>query len=138
MIIDESIQFGDKKLLLAAAFPEEKVAEKRAVGFKDLTPLLLQVGKSWKSSDTGNLLAESIERAQISCVVSDGGNNLRKAAKSLNIKHIQDVNHKFSLIIRDVLEKDETFGRYTKEPAAMRAKLSMSKQFRIVPPNQSG
>jgi hypothetical protein len=105
LIIDESIQFGDKKLLLAIAFPEEKVAEKRAVGFQDLTPLILQVGKSWKSADISDLLPGSIEKEQIPYVVSDGGNNLRKAVKDINIKHIQNVNHKFSLIIRDVLEK---------------------------------
>ena len=47
---------------------------------------------------------------------------------------MQDINYKFSLIIRDVFEENETFKTYTKELAAMRAGLSMSKLARTVPP----
>jgi hypothetical protein len=136
LVIDESIQFGNKKLLLVVAFPEEQVLQERAIGFNDLTPLILQVGESWKSADISDLLMESIETKQISYVISDGGNNLKGAIKKLNVKHINDINHKFSLIIRDVFEENEAFQTYTKALAAMRAKLSLSKQARIVPPKQ--
>jgi hypothetical protein len=136
LIIDESIQFGNKKLLLTVAFPEENVSTKRATRFNALTPLILQLGESWKAVDISDLLRSSIDTGQISYVISDGGSNLKSAVKKLTIKHIQDVNHKFSLIIRDVFDENAIFQTYTKALAEMRTKLSMSKQARIVPPKQ--
>lgn len=136
LIMDESIQFGNKKLLLVLAFPEEIIQKKQALTYSDLTPLVLQVGESWKSADIAALIKESIDFQQISYVISDAGSNLKGAIKLLGCEHIEDVNHKFSLIIRDVFEENETFKYYVKELAGMRAKLSMSKMARIVPPNQ--
>jgi hypothetical protein len=136
LIIDESIQFGNKKLLLAISFPEKRVMEGRALSFKDITPTVMQVGESWKCDGIANAVKASINPEQISYVISDGGSNLLNGIKFLNCKHIPDVNHRFSLIIKNIYEKDEIFIQYTGELASMRARLSMSKYAQIVPPNQ--
>ncbi|MDR1339155.1 MAG: hypothetical protein LBK58_03765 [Prevotellaceae bacterium] len=135
-VIDESIQSGNKKLLLSISFPEKRVMEGRALSFKDITPTVMQVGESWKCDGIANAIKASINPEQISYVISDGGNNLLNGIKSLNCKHISDVNHKFSLIIKNIYEKDEIFIQYTKELASMRARLSMSKYAQTVAPNQ--
>jgi hypothetical protein len=136
LVVDESIQFGNKKLLLAIAFPEKRVKEGGSLSFKDITPVMMQVSESWKSNDIADAIKASINPEQISYVISDEGSNLLNGIKSLSCKHIPDVNHRFSLIVKNIYENDAIFIRYTKELASMRAKLSMSKYARIVPPNQ--
>jgi hypothetical protein len=136
LVVDESIQFGNKKLLLVIAFPEKRVKEGGSLSFKDITPVVMQVSESWKSEGIAGVIKASINPEQIAYVISDGGSNLLNGVKHLSCKHIPDVNHRFSLIIKNIYENDAIFIRYTKELASMRAKLSMSKHARIVPPNQ--
>ena len=81
-------------------------------------------------------ISRNIDTERISYAVSDNVNNLVKTFELLKITHIEDINHKFSWIMQKVFENNELFISYTKELSGMRAKLSMSKYARIVPPNQ--
>ncbi|MDR0288341.1 MAG: hypothetical protein LBI03_11640, partial [Clostridiales bacterium] len=136
LILDESIQFGNKKLLLVLAVPENRCSKPGALSYKDLTPLVLKVSHSWKSEDIIPVIKEHIDLEQISYCIFDTGSNLTSAIKSLECKHIADVNHKISLIIKQVFEDSELFNNYVKALALLRAQKSMSKIARIVPPNQ--
>jgi hypothetical protein len=136
LILDESVQFGDKKLLLALAVPEGRCSQKKALSYKDLIPLVLKVGTSWKSKDIFNEINQSIDIKQISYCISDTGSNLICTSKLLNSTHIVDVNHKFSSIIKSVFEKNSLFISYTKALSLIRSQKSISKYARIVPPNQ--
>jgi hypothetical protein len=44
----------------------------------------------------------------------------------LGIKHIEDVGHKFSWIIKETLEKQDDFEAYTKLLSGLRGKLPCS------------
>jgi hypothetical protein len=101
-----------------------------------VTPVVMQVSESWKSEGIAGAIKASINPEQISYVISDGGSNLLNSVKYLNYKHIPDVNHRFSLIVKNIYENDAIFIRYTQALASMRARLSMSKYARIVPPNE--
>ena len=136
LILDESIQFGNKKLLLVVAVPEHRCRHGNALSYRDLTPLVLQVSDSWKSEDIVPVIKQHIDLTQIAYCISDNGNNLTCAIKSLKCKHIQDINHMFSLIIQSVFGKNTLFNDYTKALSLLRAQKSMSKIARIVPPNQ--
>jgi hypothetical protein len=136
LIADESIQFGNKKLLLILAVPENRCKENKALSFSDLTPLILKVSASWKSDDITSEIRKHIDPKQITYCISDNGSNLTLAFKSLNCKHIMDINHKFSLIIKSVFENNTLFIDYTKALSQLRAQKSMSKMARIVSPNQ--
>jgi hypothetical protein len=136
LIVDESIQFGNKKLLVAFAVPEDRCGRDKALSYKDLTPLVLKVGASWKSEHVVSAIGEHIDSEQIAYCVSDSGSNLTNAFNTLNCTHIDDVNHKFSLILKSIFEKDASFTEYTKALALLRAQKSMSKMARIVSPNQ--
>jgi len=136
LIIDESIQFGNKKLLLVVAVPSDFRFEKRAVGYHDLTPLIIKVSDSWKSEDIARELSSHIALDRISYAVSDNGNNLVKTFEQLKIRHMEDINHKFSCIMQKVFENNELFISYTKQLSGMRGKLSISRYARIVPPTQ--
>jgi len=54
----------------------------------------------------------------------------------MKCKHISDINHKFSLIIQSVFEKNQNLDDYTKALKLLRSQKSVSKMARIVPPNQ--
>ena len=136
LIVDESIQFGNKKLLVVFAVPEHRCSQSKALSYKDLTPLVLKVSASWKSANVVSAIREHIDPEQISYCVSDTGSNLICAINALKCKHIPDVNHKFSLMMQSIFENDVHFTEYTKALSSLRAQKSMSKMARIVPPNQ--
>ena len=136
LIVDESIQFGNKKLLLVFAVPETVCSNGKALLYKDLTPLVLKVISSWKSADIVSAISSHIDLNRIAYCVSDTGSNLTCAFKDLKCKHIPDINHKFSLIMQSVFEKDVRFNGYTKALSLLRAQKSMSGIARIVPPSQ--
>jgi len=136
LIADESIQFGNKKILLVIAVPERKCREGKVLSYTDAVPLVLKVSASWKSEEITAEIKEHIDLKQISYCISDAGCNLICAFKSLKCTHIHDINHKFSLIIQSVFEKNPLFIQYTKSLSLLRAQKSMSKIARIVPPNQ--
>jgi len=136
LIADESIQFSDKKLLFITAVPIDKEFENGYLTYSDLTPLVLRVSNSWKSGDIAKAISQNIDIKQVAYAVSDLGGNLVKAFKSLGIIHIEDINHKFSWMMQRIFENNETYKSYAKQLSDMRAKLSMSKTARIVPPNQ--
>jgi len=136
LIADESIQFGNKKLLLVLAVPEQRCSQGKALCYHDVTPLVLKVSSSWKSDDIKSAIIQHIDIENISYCISDTGNNLTRTFMLLGCKHIADVNHKFSLIIQSVFENNDLLNHYTKSLSAIRAQKSMSKNARIVPPNQ--
>jgi hypothetical protein len=136
LIADESIQFGNKKILLVMAVPGRRCSEGKALTFTDAVPLVLKVSASWKSEEIATEIKNHIDLEQVSYCVSDAGSNLTCAFKSLNCIHIPDVNHKFSLMIQSVFEKNPRFVQYTKNLALLRAQKSMGRIARIVPPNQ--
>jgi hypothetical protein len=136
LIADESIQFGNKKLLFVLVVPENRCKQSKALSYSDLTPLVLKVSASWKSEDIASQIQQHIDLKQIAYCISDNGSNLTLAFKSLNCKHIIDVNHKFSLIIQSVFENNTPLNDYTKALSLLRAQKSMSKIARIVSPNQ--
>ena len=136
LIADESIQFGNKKLLLVLAVPEERCNTGQALTYSDLKPLVLKVSESWKSEDVAAEIRNHIGLKQIAYCISDSGSNLTRAFKLLKRKYIPDINHKFSRIVQSTFEEDPLFIGYTKALASLRAQRSMSKIARIVPPNQ--
>lgn len=136
LIVDESIQFGNKKLLAVLAVPASKQNLGRALTYKDLVPVILKASESWKANEIESEIRSCMDVEQVLYIVSDNGNNLKSSYSLLGIKHIEDVGHKFSWIIKEALEKQDDFEAYTKLLSGLRGKLSMSKYAHIVPPNQ--
>jgi hypothetical protein len=136
LIADESIQFGNKKILLVLVVPERTCSTGKALTYSVVAPLVLKVSDSWKSEEIVSEIKKHIDLEQISYCISDTGSNLTCAFKSMNCTHIPDINHKFSLMIQSVFEKNPLFIQYTKDLASIRSQKSMSRIARIVPPNQ--
>jgi len=103
---------------------------------QDLVPVILKSSESWKCDEIADEIKAHINLDQILYVVSDNGNNLKSSYDKLGLKHIEDVGHKFSWIIKEVYEKQAEFEEYTKQLSGMRVKLSISKFSHVIPPNQ--
>lgn len=88
LIADESIQFGNKKLLLVLAVPALRCCQSKALRYNDITPLVLKVSDSWKSEAIASEIKRHIDLGQISYCITDTGSNLTRAFKLLNCKHI--------------------------------------------------
>ena len=136
LIIDESVQFGNKKLLVALAVNESKLRLQQALNYKDLIPLTIKASESWKSEAIKEEILSHIDVRQISYAVSDNGNNLKGCYQLMGLLHIEDVGHKFSWFIKQVFEKQIDFEGYTKHLSGLRGKLSLTRVAHIIPPNQ--
>lgn len=136
LIIDESVQFGNKKLLVALAVKESIIKLKRVLTYNDLIPLTIKASESWKAEEIEKEIRSRIDLTQISYVVSDCGNNLKSSYNLMGLIHVEDVGHKFSWFIKEIFEKQEKFEGYTKQLSGLRGKLSLSKFAHIIPPNQ--
>jgi len=136
LIIDESVQFGNKKLLVVLAVKESEIKTGRALGYKDVIPLVIKASTSWKSEEIKAEINSCIDLKQISYGVSDNGNNLKGCYQLMGLVHIEDIGHKFSWFMKQVFEKYPDFESYTKHLSGLRGKLSLSKFAHVIPPNQ--
>lgn len=132
LIIDESIQFGNKKLMAVLS----SSVRTKTLTYLDLIPLVLKSSTSWKSEEIKQEIINSIDVKDVEYVVCDNGNNLKSTCSILNLVHVEDVNHKISGIIKSVYENDPVFESYTKHLSGLRGKLSLSKVAHLIPPNQ--
>jgi hypothetical protein len=114
LIADESIQFGNKKLLFITVVPVNREFDKGYLTYSGLTPLVLQASSSWKSEDIANAISQSIDIKQVAYAVSDLGSNFVKAFNSLGIVHIEDINHKFSWIMQRIFANNAMYKSYAR------------------------
>lgn len=136
LIIDESVQFGNKKLLVVLAVKESEIKPGSPLGYKDLIPLVIKASTSWKSDEIKAEISSCIDLKQVSYGVSDNGNNLKGCYQLMGLTHIEDIGHKFSWFMKQAFEKYPDFKGYTKHLSGLRGKLSLSKFAHLIPPNQ--
>lgn len=137
IILDESIQLGNDKVLVIFGIRESKIDFSRPLRFQDLTPLR-QISKSkW----TGEIIKEELsslekEIGTISYAVGDYGNNIRKALKMMNILHVHDITHKVALIIKKIFKDNIEYNTIIENMSEMRVRLAQSDIAFIIPPKQ--
>jgi len=88
LIIDESIQIGQEKLLVIMGVQLGKIDFKRPLQYGDLTPLCSMARPKWQAEDISVIIDElKKEIGEVVYLLSDCGNNLKKlrAYKKLNI-----------------------------------------------------
>ena len=99
---------------------------------------VLYVGSSqeWKGLAIEKELAKIAENKNIKYIVSDQGNNLRKAYKSLNYVHIEDCTHILANYLKRIYEKDSDFEAFRKLIAKLRQAWNLSKnKSKYMPPS---
>ncbi len=137
IILDESVQFGQEKLLLIYGVNLDHIDFSRPLEFADLTPLTIKAAKSWNAENIKSEIDLIKERiGKIKYAVADQGSSIKKALKLSEIPHVHDVTHKISLIMEHKYKKDQRFVDFTKRMAKMRGSLCLSKVAHVLPPIQ--
>ena len=137
IILDESIEFGNDKMLVVLGIRERDINPNKALQYQDLECLALKISSSWKGVEIKEVLDEVKSKVgEIKYAIADMGNALKKALAISEISHVEDLNHKLSWIIKNIFEKNVEFIAYTKQLAHLRKTLALSKMSHILPPIQ--
>lgn len=137
VILDESVQFGQSKLLLVYGIRQSKIDFSRPLRYQDLSPLLLMCRSSWNGETIKTQLMDI--QKQIGCikyVVADHGNNIKKAVKLVGIPHVYDLTHRISLSLEHIYKDDPGFKELTKQMGQLRRDQSLGKLAHVLPPAQ--
>jgi hypothetical protein len=137
IILDESIEFGNEKMLAILGVREKDIDFNRPLHYQDLECLDLKISSSW----TGEKIKDEINKTrehigEIKYAVADMGNAIKKSLNLADIPHVEDLTHKLSWIIKQIYEKDPDFIAYTKRLAYLRGSIPLSKLSYILPPAQ--
>lgn len=138
VMLDESVQFGQNKLLVIYGLRECNIDFIRPLNYRDLTPLLLKSKSSW----SGEFIKETLEDVlgniggNIIYAVADQGNTIKKALRLMNIPHIYDLTHRIALSLEHIYRKDSEFRAYTERLTYLRRSEVLGKMSHVLPPLQ--
>lgn len=137
ILLDESIEFGNKKMLVVLGIREKDMNPNKALQYQDLECLALKISNSWKGVEIKKVLDKVASKVgKIKYAIADMGNAIKKALAISNISHVEDLTHKLSWIIKNIFEKNEEFIAYTKQLSHLRKTMALSKMSHILPPAQ--
>jgi hypothetical protein len=137
--VDESISFGSEKILLILGISVDNIPKARSLSHRDMEVLGVAVGNEWKGEQVAKELIKIAATKTIKYVVSDEGNNLRKAYKNLNYKHIEDCTHILANHLKRLYQEDEDFKLFSQLIGKLRQKWNLSKDHsQYMPPSMRG
>ncbi len=137
ILIDESVEFGNDKLLVLLGIREAHIDFSRPLNYQDMTCLKLIASSSWTGEQINEVIHElTSEIGNIKYAVADMGNAIKKALRLAPIPHVHDINHKLSWFIKELVKDDTDFHAYTKKLARLRGSMPLSKVSYILPPQQ--
>lgn len=137
MIIDDSIKFGTKKILLIFGLRAGEIDFSRPLQFSDLTTLHI----SAEESVSGDLIQKKLDLVKkevgvIDFAVSDMAGSIRKGLRQSSLIHVPDITHKIATFLEATYKELPEFKKYTKAMHRMRVTKSMSSVAYVVPPKQ--
>lgn len=137
--VDESISFGSEKMLLILGVPSENIPKERCLSHEDMQVLFVGASQEWKAEHIEEQLSKIAVHQDIAYVVSDQGNNLRKAYKLLNYTHIEDCTHVLANALKKIYGKDAEFEMFRKLIGKLRQDWNLSKtKSQYMPPTMRG
>lgn len=137
--VDESICFGSEKILLVLGVDTDALPKDRSLVHSDMQVLYVGVSQEWKGAQIAEELKKIAARSPIDYVVSDQGNNLKKAYAALCYVHIEDCTHIFANYLKKLYQKEETFQGFSQLIGRLRKKWNLSKQNSgYMPPSMRG
>ncbi len=137
IIIDESVQFGQNKLLVIYGIEKNKIRFNHPINYYDLDPLVIKSKNSWKAEDICKELLElEGQIGKVCYAIADQGNSIKKALKNQSIAHVYDITHYISLTLEHLYKHDEAFKGFTGKMAHMRKSMCLGKLSHVLPPQQ--
>lgn len=137
IILDQSIQLGQDKVLVVYGIREKNIDFTRPLRFQDLTPLREVSRDKW----TGEIIKDVIlelqdEIGRIKYAVGDYASDIHKSMKLCKIPHVHDLTHKIALLLEKYYKTNPQYLDVIKKMSEMRVKYSQTKSAHIIPPKQ--
>ena len=137
LIVDESIQIGQEKLLVILGIRLGQIDFTRPLKHGDLTPLCSRAASKWSADDISSIInGLKPEIGEVLYILSDCNSNLKKTAEVLEVGHIPDISHWFASVLRQIYQGEEEFKDMLQRMSQMRFRLCCSKAAHIIPPKQ--
>ena len=138
VMLDESVQFGQNKLLVIYGLRQCNIDFTRPLNYQDLSPLLLKSKSSWSSQHIKEMLEDVQEDigGNIIYAVADHGNTIKKALKLMKIPHVYDLTHRIALSLEHIYREDPEFKAYTERMTHLRRSQVLGKMSHVLPPFQ--
>jgi len=137
IIIDESIQIGQNKIMMIFGIREKDIDFTRPLKIHDMIPLRELVKKSWPYEQIKKLLLDlKKELGNIKYAISDGGYNLLKGIEVAELPHVYDLTHKIAWIIKKIFKDNENYKSLTGKMSEMRVKYLQTEIAFLIPPKK--
>ncbi len=137
IILDESIQLGQDKILVIFGIRQCNIDFTRPLKFTDLVPLREISKINWN----GEIIRDVIENLReeigdILYAVGDHGSDLKKGLRLLKIRHVYDITHRIALTLEKIFKENKAYTEITAIMTEMRKKLAQTKISYMMPPKQ--
>ena len=137
IILDESIQVGQEKILMIFGIQEKDIDFSRPLKLQDLTPLCELVNVTWTGEEISDVIKDlKKEIGGIKYAGSDQGSNIVKGLRLSNIFHVGDLTHKIARILNKIFKKHDSFKRLTNKMSEIRTKYLQTDIAFLIPPKQ--
>lgn len=137
IIIDESIQLGQDKVLVIFGILEKNIDFTRPLQFQDLVALKEISKTKWTGEDIRDVIFDlKKELGKIKYAVGDYGSELKKGLSLAEIPHIHDLTHKIALFLEKKYQNDAAYMELIRKMSEMRIKYSQTVKAHIIPPKQ--
>jgi len=136
LILDESVRVGQNKVLLLQGVDLAQYEFEQSLCSNDTIVLSINIQKSWKGEQIGQVIKDLSVKQDIVYAVCDGGNNLIKGLKDNNIDRVYDITHAIGAIVKNSYSKTEAFLSFSKEITKFKQKVVMGKNAIFMPPTQ--
>jgi len=141
VIIDASIQMGEKKCLMVIGCRQADFPMNRALTLKDLTPLSMSIVSSLNADVVTDVLNEvGLIVGKIKCICSDRGSEMLRGIKNFQINNpktisISDTAHRVANLLEANLEKSKRWKEFREEVTQARRRMQNSLIPSFLPPS---
>jgi hypothetical protein len=141
VIMDASIQMGEKKCLLVLGCRQSDFPKNRALALEDLEVLSLRIVSTLNASVVVQVLNEVASAiGRITCVCSDRGPDILRGVKDFQknhpeMRHINDTAHRIANLLEGILEHSERWKEFREQVTQTRRRMQNSLLPGLLPPS---
>lgn len=141
IIIDASIQMGEKKCLLVVGCRQSKFPMNRALTLEDLEVLSLCIVSSLNAKVITRVLNEVASNVgKIRCICSDRGSEILRGIKDFQVNHLEtrqinDTAHRIANLLEATLEHSEKWKEFREHVTQARRRMQNSLISGLLPPS---
>ncbi|MCP5018023.1 MAG: hypothetical protein GY938_22535, partial [Ketobacter sp.] len=141
-IIDHTVQLGVEKCLLILGVRLSDLSSDLTLKHEDVEPIALYPVTSSNGEVVFQQLEETIEKTGLPrAIVADHGSDVKSGIESFiqahpSTSYIYDIKHKTAVLLKQYLQHDETWQRFTQLAAQTKSQVQQTAIAFLAPPNQ--